>query len=76
MTEEEDRKRIEGYVSSSYKCKCGHTVYIPPCMDYSKCRWCGRRVDKSKRVIDLAFKERIKKYFMMRKVREDKHENK
>lgn len=33
---------------NSYKCKCGHSVVIRPCMERNLCKWCGHYVYKDK----------------------------
>lgn len=39
------------------KCKCGHSVAIPPNIDKLVCHWCGRYVFKDKKA---EFEYRIK----------------
>lgn len=51
---------IEKYASvitaNSTKCKCGHTVTIPPQLDKVLCSWCGKYVFKS---AEVEFKYRM-----------------
>jgi len=57
---------------NSYRCNCGHSVYIERTKDYEICDYCGRKLCK-RDLLDvrtLAQADRIKRYFIKRRLNE------
>lgn len=62
MKTSEIAKTSDKYINYRIKCSCGHTVYIPNCIDKLLCSWCGRYVFKdSKAEFKYRLKEKLNK---------------
>ena len=59
-------KEIERYAQilqkGKKKCKCGHSIIVPPHVDKVVCNWCGKYVFKNKKVeFEYRFRESMNK---------------
>ena len=57
MTNKEIQKYADEIIKHKYKCKCGHSVFIPFDKDKALCSWCNQYCFKSK---EAEFKYRMK----------------
>lgn len=57
LTIKEIRKYSEIITRNKIKCKCGHSISIPPHLEKCVCHWCGNYVFRNK---NDEFKFRLK----------------
>lgn len=60
MRNKEIIKYAEEISKGKIKCRCGHSVIIPPNINKVICHWCGKYVFKDKKA---EFEYRIKEQF-------------
>lgn len=49
MSYNTDSKLFKMFTDNSFKCKCGHSVFIPKNKFYKLCNWCGKPVFKNEK---------------------------
>lgn len=51
---------------NTYKCKCGHSIPIRPCIESVICSWCGHRVFRDKDQQEIYDKEMRKREALLK----------